>query len=153
MTEFNLPSEVVDFLSSDSQFVYDAQNCEVGKVQLKSYNELCLTEVFVDSEESPIEEDDPHAQEKGYYLVGVIDLIKECPAYGAEGVLVWLPDLRVFGQWDIDHWDLLIFPHATWSDIVAEPSRYLSAQWKPDLEIGEYLKPWTTYKFKLGKPF
>ena len=87
MTKFDLPPWVVNFLSSNSQFIYDAQNCEAGEVRLKSYDELFLTEVFFDGNS---EENDPHANEEGYYSVVAVDLVKECPAYGSEGILISL---------------------------------------------------------------
>jgi hypothetical protein len=153
MTKDDLPRETEEFIKRGEQFVYDASQCEAGEVKLKRHDELTLSEVYVNSEQSPIQSEDPHANDEGYYIVRAVDLVGECPAYGAEGILMWLPDYKVFGTWDCDHWDMMIFPCSSWSDIVANPARYMAAQWGPDLEIGEYLKPWDKCKFKQGKPF
>ena len=153
MSRYDLPSDTENFLKRGKQLVYDEPNCEAGKVALKKYDELSLSEIYVDSEQSPIQNEDPHFGEAGYYVVRAVDLVSECLTYGAEGILVWLPDYKLFGTWDCDHWDILVFPEATWADIVANPALYLSAQWKPNLEIGNYLKPWPFCEFKLGRPF
>jgi hypothetical protein len=148
---FDLPQEVVDFLKAGKQFEYDPSACEPGAVKLKKLDEVKLDEIYVNSCDSPIETEDPHAGENGYYAVQAVNLVGECKAYRAEGILIWIPDYKVFGQWDCDHGSIMIFPQISWTDIVDDPAYYLGAQWAP-LESDEYLKPWDKCEFKPGLP-
>lgn len=153
MSDYGLPTEAKEFLKSGQQFHYDATCCEAGLVTLKTYDELKLTEIWVNSEASPIQEDDPHAGEEGYYVIPCVDLIATCEGYDPEGILIWLPGYQVFGQWDCDHWDVVIFPSTKWTNIVANPAHYLGAQWDGSMEGQEYLRPWNQCEFKVGRPF
>jgi len=49
--------------------------------------------------------------------------------YLCDGILVWLPRLKMFGTWDSDHYELLVFPDVSWNDISADPAKYIAAQW------------------------
>jgi hypothetical protein len=153
MKNFGLPKDTIDFLKTGKQFNYDPSRCEAGSVKLKNYSELEMGKVWVNSYQSPIANEDPHAGEDGYYIIPSVDLISECEAYGAEGILMWLPDYKIFGQWDCDHCDVVVFPETKWGDIVSNPALYLGAQWEVDLNGGQYLKPWDKCKFKRGSPF
>lgn len=153
MQDFGLPKETIAYLKAGKQFHYNPSQCEAGSVKLKTYSELETSEIWVNSYQSPIFDDDPHAGEDGYYIVQSVDLVSECEAYGAEGILIWLPDYQMFGQWDCDHWDVVIFPETKWEDIVADPAIYLGAQWEANSKVGQYLKPWDKCEFKLGRPF
>ncbi|MBI5352340.1 MAG: hypothetical protein HZB50_06840 [Chloroflexi bacterium] len=153
MDEKLFPQDLVSFLKSGEQLSYDTDECEPGQISLLSFDELSLGEVYIDSEESPLAKKDPHAGEEGYYSVPAINLVADCDGYDPEGILIWLPDQKVFGTWDIDHWDVLIFPDVTWSDIVSDPAKYINAQWERDDVKCEYFQPFPKYPFKTGKPF
>lgn len=153
MPDFDLPKEVIDYLKSGQQLQYDAAQCEAGSVTLKKYEELAISEIWVNSYGSPIQAEDPHSNDEGYYIVPAVDLVATCEAYGPEGILIWLPTYKVFGQWDCDHCDVVVFPQITWAEIVANPARYLGAQWDANQADYEYLQPWDRCKFKYGTPF
>jgi hypothetical protein len=154
MDAMNLPGDLVEFLNSNQQLDYDFDKCEPGKVELKSLAELTLEEVWIDSEECPLQEDDPHRGEEGYYAVPAVSLTGECDGYDPDFILLWLPNEKMFGTWDCDHLDLLIFPNVTWSDIVNDPLKYVNAQWdNQNHKTSEYFKPYPKYEFKAGKPF
>jgi hypothetical protein len=149
----NLPKELKDFLQSEKQLEYDHSRCEPGKITLKNFNDLEVGEVWIDSEESPIAQKDPNKEKEGYYSVPAVSLIEDCEGYDPEFILLWLPNEDLFGTWDCDHWDLKIFPKATWNDIVKNPLPYINAQWEGDSKIAEYFMPYPKYEFKLGRPF
>ena len=154
MSELHLPEDLETFLGSDGQLTYDVEAVEPGHVGLASRAELQLGVVWINSDQSPLEEDDPHAGEDGYYEVPAVSLTNECEAYDPEFILLWLPNERLFGSWDCDHWDLFVFRDKTWGDIVADPAKYIDVQWSDlDREISEHFKPYPRYPFKPGSPF
>ena len=153
MDEYSLPSDLFEFLITGQQLEYDASRCEPGKVILKNYSELALGTVWVDSNGSPLESDDPKAKKTGYYEVPAVSLTKECEGYDPEYILLWLPYDESYGSWDCDHWDLIIFPNTRWDDILEDPVLYLNAMWDNSSYVGDYFRPWPKYKFKTGRPF
>ncbi len=153
MDDMLLPKDLIDFLKSGKELEYDADKCEPGQISLLPFDELTIGEVYVNSEESPLAEKDPHSGEKGYYSVTVVNLVSDCDGYDPEGILIWLPEQKIFGTWDSDHWDILVFPNASWLDIVSDPAKYINAQWAPDDVEYEYFEPFPKYPFKTGKPW
>jgi hypothetical protein len=149
MNSFNLPSEAVEFLKAGKQLNYDFKSIEAGEVKLKRFDQLELKEVWIGTDI----DGDPHANEDGYYSIPAVSLTGECKNYSPEFILLWLPEEKIFGGWDCDHWVLTVFPAATWTDIVASPAHYLNAQWDYSSKVGTHLKPWPKYQFKTGRPF
>ncbi|MEM9777239.1 MAG: hypothetical protein AAF902_21865 [Chloroflexota bacterium] len=117
----NLPKDLISFLEANKQFKYNPLDCECGQVELLSYGEL---------EEDVIWIDNSSANQKSYYELPVISLLADCDHYDPEDILVWLIDEEIFGTWDNEHWVLTVFGKTTWADIVKEPAKFLSAQWK-----------------------
>ena len=149
-----LPNDLVAYLSSRKPLSYDVAKSEPGPVSLKRVDDLSVRYVYVDTNDSPLKDEDPHYREKGYYAVSAIDLIDQCnDSYDPSGILMWLPEYQMYGTWDSDHWHLIVFPDINWSDIVRDPLRFLNAQWSADLGKGEYLKAWLKSKFYKGMPF
>jgi hypothetical protein len=154
MSTLNLPDDLEAFLQSGARLEYDVDTVEPGLVGLAPLPELELGVVWINSDESPLEDDDPHAGEDGYYEVPAVSLTNECEAYDPEFILLWLPNEQLFGSWDCDHWDLFVFRDTSWSDIAADPARYVDVQWSDtDREISDYFKPYPQYGFKQGSPF
>jgi len=149
MSLFNLPQSTVDFLMARKQLDYDESKCEPGRVYLKSLDQLVLGEVWINTEM----EGDPHFEEDGYYSIQVVSLTGKCEGYDPEFILLWLPNERLFGSWDCDHWLLTVFPEAGWEDVVADPALFLNAQWEPGTAGGVPFHPWPAYEFKEGRPF
>lgn len=153
MSQLKLPPEFENFLRSGVQLEYDHESVEPGRVGLAPLSALELGVVWVNSDDSPLDEDDPHAGEDGYYEIPAVSLTNECEAYDPEFILLWLPKERLFGTWDCDHWDLFVFRNANWSDIVSDPGKYLDVQWSDtDREVSEYFKPYPKYAFQSGSP-
>lgn len=153
MSKPKLPSDLLQFLRENRRLVYDPSRCECGSVSLVQWGQLTIKEFYVDSEGTPLAVLDPHKGETGYYAVPGLDLIGACKSYDPEGILIWLPDLNLYGTWDSDRWDLLTFPGATWTEIAADPVKYLNAQWFPQQANCELLVPWPTYPFRQGRPW
>jgi hypothetical protein len=147
-----IPPDLTDFLHAGKQLEYDTALCEAGVIVLKSPDELSVSDVYVDSEESPLRDSDPNAGVEGYYAVPAVSLVAECEGYDPDGILIWLPDYSLYGTWDSDHWDVLVFPQVAWSDIVGNPVPYLNALWEHGVEC-EYLAPWGRHEFNRGRPW
>jgi hypothetical protein len=148
----NLPQDLIDFLKSGKQLEYDIEACEAGRVKLKHLEQLFIEDFQVDSENSPLADFDPNAGEKGYYAVSGVSLLAEAEDYDPSGILLWLPQSRVFATWDCDHWNLLGFPGVNWRQIVNNPLPYLNAQWRKSKEIKVmYLAAWENYPFHIGR--
>lgn len=146
---FNLPADAVEFFRRGDQLRYDPSDCEPGEVLLKGLRELSLGEIWLEADTPG----DPNAGMGGYYSIPAVSLTGECVAFDPEFILLWLPNERLFGTWDCDHWKLLVFPKVKWADIVAKPAPYLDVQWHANQLVTGSLTPWTDYKFKPGKPF
>lgn len=154
LSEMNLPSDLVLFLTAGKPLEYDPSSVEPGVVGLKSLDMVELGVVWVNADESPLRKDDPHAGDDGYYAVPAVSLTGTCEAYDPDFILLWLPGEQMFGTWDCDHWDLYVFPDKTWSDILSDPATYLNAQWGDyKRKQSEYFKPYPKYAFKEGMPF
>jgi hypothetical protein len=148
-----LPKDLTEFLTHDLPLKYNARKCECGQVTLVPLGKHLIGEVWVDPDNSKFPTQSPHAGKTGYYAIPAINLIATCEAYDPEFILLWLPESEMYGCWDCDHWELLVFPKATWSNIAGDPLQYINAQWHPQTQVSEILVPWPKYPFKKGRPF
>jgi hypothetical protein len=154
MIQLNLPKDLQAFLQEGRQLEYDAAHSEPGRVVLKSLAELEIGAIWINSDESPLMNDDPNAGEDGYYEVPAVSLTAACEGYDPDFILLWLPHERLLGTWDCDQWDLRVFPGTTWWNIVQDPTPYLNAQWSDyQCRVSQYFKPYPTYEFRKGMPF
>jgi hypothetical protein len=148
MPHADFPEDFLNFLKSGRQLEYGPEECEPGRVTLLPLKKIAPNVVYVDSFDAPFAINDPHAGEDGCYIVPVYNLVAECENYDPDGILIWLPDQKVFGSWDSENWDVLVFPNATWSDIAANPVKYLNAMWEPEAVYCRYLQPFPNYPFQ-----
>lgn len=144
----SLPGELITYLSAGGDLRLDSAASEPGVVTLHPLADLRVGVVNVDSDESPLSADDPNAGMSGSYEVPAVSLTADCDGYDPVGILLWLPNEKLFGSWDCDHYDLYVFPGATWNDIVADPVKYIDTQWNTDRKVGEYFRPYPTYPFR-----
>lgn len=150
--ESSVPSDAISYLQNHRSFDYDPSMSECGAVVLAPVENLDVRDFWVDGEGQNWA-DDPHAAEVGYYVVPCIDLVSQVDGFDPEGILVWIPRVASFGSWDADHWDLIVFYSTGWEAIVADPLRYINAQWDPDCEF-DFLKPWRAgFDWHDGRPF
>jgi hypothetical protein len=146
--ELGLPAEFIAFLRAGRQLDFDHRHTEVGPVRLKPLAHLRFDVFKVITEGTPLERKDPRRGEPGYYGLRVVDLIGESNSYGPEGLLAWFCDYEAFGAWDGDHLNAIAFPKVSWSKIVADPAKYLDAQWHPYRRFAKYIEPWKHCEFK-----
>ena len=114
----NIDIELENYLKSDEKLAYDFSKAEPGEVRLCSMDELKLGVVWVSPESGD-----------GYFEIPAVSLTNYCEAYEPEYILLWLPNEQVYGAWDCDHWELIIYEDASWSDIANDPVSYINAQW------------------------
>ena len=145
----NLPADLIQFLNDGRTFDYDSSKCECGTVTLRSAVDIPEIELRLNSYQSNWASKDPHADEMGAYIVPAYDLLATCDGYLPEGILVFVPVLEMYGSHDGDHGDLRVYPKKSWSDISADPLRYLNAMWYPQYKIGKILNPIGKFEFRL----
>ena len=147
MTDLRLPADLVDFLRNGLQLQYDFRACEAGRVSLLPLDSLKLGTFTIDADRKENAHRDPNRGKPGMYKVPGVNLIATAQGYDPEGILIWVPDEAAFGTWDCDHHDLWIFRDTEWSEIVADPLPYITAQWTFDGIEKEWLIPWPRYPF------
>lgn len=135
-----LPPDLVQFLKAGAVIEYDPSDCEIGAFKLRSLDEVEEIELALSTQGDECISDDPH-KGRGHYIVLAIDLLKECEGYDPEGMLVYIPELKQYGNFDCDHESLVVFPGMSWSDFVADPVKYINGAWGPDVEIAESVNP------------
>jgi hypothetical protein len=144
-----IEKDLEDFLHAGKQLEYDAAKCEAGRVLLKKHDMLKVEEIVVSSE---AHDDDPNAGSNGDYSVPVVDLSESSDKYNGGFLLVWIPDLALYGSYDTDHHVLTVFgKEVRWQNIVSSPAAFLEAQWYPERKAGRILKAWKHYKFRKRK--
>jgi hypothetical protein len=148
VAELGLPADLIGFLRTGGQLQYNHRETEVGVVRLKPLSYLQFDEAWIITEGTPLNHKDPHRGESGYYMLRVVDLIGECDAYYPDGILAWFCDYSVYGSYDTDHGVAISFPKTSWSNIVADPAKYLNAQWYADSKVARYIEPWKHCIFK-----
>jgi len=136
-----IEEDLREFLISGRKLDYDYSKAEAGDVGLCSIEELSESSVWVAPPDG-----------EGYFEVPAISLTNRCEDYDPGFILLWLPNERLYGAWDGDHWELTVFPNITWSDIASSPLKYINLQWYPDDTIGRSFKP-VGYKLEQGLPF
>ena len=145
----NLPDDLSQFLQSGRQLDFGGLRCETGQIRLNTIPDLQVSTFHLQTYATPLQKEDPHKDDGEFYLIPAVSLVAECENYEPEFLLLWLPDEGLFGAGDEEHGHLLVFPGATWTDIVANPVLYLEAQWNLENGTGVYLRPWPKYPYKL----
>ena len=151
MNLFDLPDECWEFLSAGAQLDFNPDECEAGPVRLCSADELKLEPLPVETYPSTYRDDAPPQKEAGFYYVLMVPLAND--EFGVEAVLSWLPVEKSFATYEGSHHDLLLFPYATWEQIVNEPLRFLNALWEVDERNDDFvreMKPWLQHPFRAG---
>ena len=143
-----LPDDLVAFLRSGRTLEYDVKKCECGKVVFHPLQSIEVVELQLNSYQSNWAWEDPHADDEGSYIVPAYNLLASCEGYSSYGLLVYVHSQDVYGSYDDDHKDLLIFPRASWWNLVGDPIRYLTATWYPQRGTGATLNPIGDYEFR-----
>lgn len=143
------PQDLVSFLRDRRQFVYDAEESEIGPITLKDAASLRLSTLSVFPGCQSITSD-PYGGLDGVYRVEVYDLVAKSARYDTKGLFCWLPAVQQFGSIDAEHGNIIAFPDIRWADIVSNPLPYLESQWD-DVEGAVHILPWCYYPFYLAK--
>lgn len=136
----DLPEDLRAFLSRSENRTLPLPGCQIGEAVLFAPEELAEVSRDVRTADFPLQEG-RDTTPKQHYAYRVVELVKACHNYRPSGIMLWLPDLGVYGQWDCDHHKIITFPGA-WSDILREPGQYFNAMWEPNRVAHEYLQPW-----------
>jgi hypothetical protein len=147
-----VPDDLRAFLSARKRLKYDADECEPGRIKLLPISKLATGQVWINARPADDPRGDPYAGEDGHYAVPAINLVAEAEGYDPEYILLWLPGEGLYGTWDSDHAELLVFPGVTWSDIVDDPLPFIAAQWDGP-EPGVPFVPYPKYSYRPGRPY
>ncbi|MFZ2970173.1 MAG: hypothetical protein WA063_03435 [Minisyncoccia bacterium] len=145
-----IPKDLEDFLRRREELEYDKFQCEAGQVKLTKLEDLRLENLRINTKKVPriSEEEDPNKNKSGAYTIPAVSLISDCEDYDPEFILLWLPKEQMFGALSGEYSnELIVFPNATWNDIVNDPVEYINAQWKGDYSAAEDFNPWQKYPF------
>ena len=145
-----VPDDLRSFLRSRKQLEYDTTACEPGQITLLPLSKLKVGQVWVNTRPKKRPQGDPHAGKEGHYPIPSVNLVADAEGYDPEYILLWLPEEGLYGTWDCDHAELRVFPEVTWTDIVADPLPYISAQWEG---MGVPFIPYPKYPYHPGHPF
>jgi hypothetical protein len=126
MLKDELPDDLVAFLKTDRRLRYDAQACEIGVFTLRTLDEVQEIELTVSAE-----------QGEAACVMRGLDLLKSCEEYDPRGMLVYIPSLRKYGSYDSEKQSLVTYRGMSWSDFLANPTRYINAAWFEDEETAE----------------
>lgn len=146
MAELDFPADLEEFLRAKKQLQYAVEECEAGAVGLHPLSALRLATLLVNTYATPLEETDPHQGESGY-LVPAVSLTASCEGYTPDFLLLWLPTENLFGNFDVEHGHLNVFPDTVWTHITKNPVGYLNSQWEPEDGLSMPFQPWPRYEF------
>lgn len=147
----NLPADLVAFLQQGAQLRYDHTRCECGHVTLLPLHKLAVGEVWIDPLRHTQRAIKPPSGGAVHYVLPAISLLASAEHYDAEYILCWLPTLGVFATADVEHGDVTTFPGITWTQIAADPLRFLDSQWSPpEARGGERLLPGPSLEERAG---
>lgn len=147
----NLPNDLINFLEKKKELEYDEDEVTPKELKLCKLADLKVEKIWVDG---TTYDDNNILIQQAYYEVKAVNLIENCKNYSSYCLLMWLPEIKMYGAWDQDHWRITLFPNASWSDICNDPIPYINSQWEDDLcGVGEEYDPSDTYPLIIGWPF
>ena len=164
MKDLRLPSDLAEFLEAGRQLDLDPEQAAPRHLRLRGIGELEPGPVYLNAAEEghpwgegdeADPDNDPHLDDDGYYVVPAVDLVASADNYPPQHLLTWIPSRREFGTWDSGHLELLVFPRVSWTEVVADPLKWVNApwydagQWPP----GVYVSAWLHgYEWEPGTP-
>jgi hypothetical protein len=140
--DMNIPADLHTFLSNPENLrATFPRGGEIERLRFYSADELKLAQFTVDSWElhhnGPLPFDPEESRQyEGYSLV------QDCNDYDPMGVLVWFPCFSAYGSADVGHERIIIYPSASWPDILAHLGDYANGQWYPEKVPHEEVNPW-----------
>lgn len=153
MDDFGLPIECQKFLQANKEMIIDLKNerSEIEKVIFYSVDELINDFQIIDTHEYFLNhsefKEDPEIQ----YHIPAINLIKKDAEdnYESDGLLVWVPIIKCFGSFDIDHFIGHLFKDTGWNEIESNLGDFINTQWYPDKTKNILFMPWKDQGFNV----
>lgn len=134
-TNMNLPNDYDNKLKN-----FSVSDSECGQISLINKEELEVGEIYIEGPESG----------KSYYKIPAVNLVKNCEDYEPDFILLYLPNEKLYGTWDSDHWILYTFDNTNWEAIKNNPLKYINHQWNDSDGI---FNPAGKYEVIKGWPF
>lgn len=182
--EYNIPGELMDYLKNNAGIIKTITGDDYsGPKYLEFYRpeELRIIEIkfavttehirnteenvkndphYRDSEVDNSNQSRDQGEDCGKYFGKAVDLIKRASDYFPDGMLVWLPELNIFGVYDCEHENVQVFPHADTKDVSGNIGLFINSQWcgckidYPDypVEFGnifDYYQPSKFYEYRI----
>ena len=155
---------MLDYLDTPSNLfksITGGQACPT-MIELRSASNLQLIDIafwandeHIKSTKSFFEQDPNKDNDEKMYRFQAIDLVRANDLYQSEGLLIWIPALKIFGTFDTEHQNLVVFPDATPKDIINNFGKYIAAQWHYGADylvkcgnIYDYFEPWKYFAFE-----
>jgi len=97
---------------------------------------------------------DPNMEKDGVYTGRAINLIHRAHGAWPEGLLLWIPELQVFGFYNLEKFELKIFPEATWNDIEQNFGLFVFSQWNNYEDaikaesVYSHFNPWEIWEYE-----
>jgi hypothetical protein len=146
-----LPSDYMDYISAGQHLKFKfSKKAELSFATLCTMADIRNINIMLNPS---IEYKDLNTKRQGKYILPVLDLVEDVGTdFNSMGILVWIPDIKLFGTWDSDHYELTVFKDKTWADILAAPEIYFNAMWQPYLNYGivpvaDVVDPASLWKF------
>jgi len=156
----SFPEEAIEYLSqAESDLSFSSKKYrDVKEITLCNLKELRFDEMIVYTENHRNEggnaQSDPNIEKEGYYIIPVIDLVKEVNDYLNTGLLVWIPAIKRFGTCDPDHGHVYVIENTGWKELLDDLFTFANTQWRASRQpeqiktIYDCCKPWEIWKYK-----
>lgn len=154
MSNFNLPEDCQLYLRNNNNKVIELniKSAEIEKVIFNSLDELKNDYQIIDTYEYFLNYNEFKKDPEIQYHIPAINLIKRDAEdnYDSDGLLVWIPILKSFATFDIDHCIGYIFKDTSWLEIEDNLGNIINTQWYPEKSNGILLKPWIEQGFNIN---
>lgn len=121
-----IPEEIILFINQIKLQNIDFNNNYCGKITFYSINQLEINYI-------------PYNKNKKIGYIKVVDIIKDCDKVTPYGVFIYLPDYKLFGTYDRDTKEIIVYKNTNIEDIQSDLIKYINFHWKKNLEICEKL--------------
>ena len=121
-------------------------------IQLVSLEQLTIEPILLDTSDYALNQGDFEGEDPDWeYAIPAVNLVARDldDQFDPMGLLLWFPSLNCYGSWDDSHWLIYTFPQATWSDVVSSMLFYANAQWEPESDSHQLLRPWKEQGFSV----
>ena len=136
MESFGIPKKCIHFLRTNEGKTIELNNspAEIEKVIFYPIDELKEDYEIIDTNEYYLNYNEFKTDPEIQYHIPTINLIKKDAEdnYDNDGLLVWLPVLKCFGTFDIDHCIGYLFKDVEWTELERDLGNFINTQWNPE---------------------